>query len=117
MISLVWQAIVSYFGLGKLIASGAIILSVVAAFGGAYLKGRYDCASKYELASRDVAIAELKKQLLDRADEVQYGVDLFDQFQIVEARNDEVEAILSELPVSGPSCIDANWLRGLSELE
>jgi hypothetical protein len=115
VISLVWSFILKQFGIGKILAVGAIALSTVSVLGGVYLKGRFDCASKYELAQRDATIADLHKQLIDREDEYAFGMDLFEQFQKVELKNDEIETRLSELPVTG--CIDAGWLRGLTGIE
>lgn len=113
--TLVWSYLLSKFGLGKIIAIGGLFLASASVLGGVYLKGYYGCVSKYELAQRDATIADLNKQLADRADEVAFGNDLFEQFQRIESKNDEIEADLSQRPVSG--CIDADWLRGLSTIE
>lgn len=110
-----WSFLLRQFGLGKIVAIGAIVTALISGLGGAYVKGRYDCASKYQLAEQSKTIRALSKQLADREDEQNFSNELFNNFSTIESANDVVEARLKAQSVSG--CVDADWLRVLTELE
>lgn len=111
----IWAWAVNLIGFGRLV--GALVTVGVAGAGmlGFYIKGRMDCSSSYEVAIRDKTIANLELQIRSIQDAQRMSTELFNEFQSVERKNDQIEYRLSERPVAG--CIDGGWLRELSNLK
>ena len=115
--STIWLWLLAKFGLGKLIAAGAIIVTVIAFITGVYAKGYYSCVSKYELAAKNAQIADLKSQILIMEEAAIYGAALEKNYGEAERKNDKITEEILATNFTGTGCLTPGFLQNLRRLQ